>query len=198
MQITKYVFANIVFPVLAGWLVINLATFENNVVAFLITVITTALLGDFVLFIYPKFTKRASSPHSKNISLSCLPLSNNEIRFKVKNLEFRKKQVIVSKLLVGLNSQERWISVIENVSILKFLKSVEFPFIKLYPKENMFEVVYPNSESPEKFGSGVHKFDVAINYGYNTPREGLLSRYVVVVEFSGGVLKIASLSTPAT
>ena len=196
MQITKYVFANVVFPVLAGWLVISFATFENNVIAFLVTVVATALLGDFAFFVYPKFAKRIKSPNSKNIKISFLPLSNNEIRFRVSNFEFRKKQVIVSKVLVRLSNQDRWLSIIESVSALKFLKSAEFPFLKLYPQDNLFEIVYPKSESPEKFGVGVYKFHIAVNYGYSTPREGLLSRYEVVVEFSGGVLKIVSLQAP--
>ena len=145
-----------------------------------------------------KIVKWRKTPNPKNISLSCLQLTNNEIRLKVKNLEFRKPQTIISKIEIGISGQKNWLSVIHNNSVLKFLKSVEVPFIKLNPKENTFSVIYPENEELEKFGFGVYKFDVVIQYGFSTPREGLLSRYVVIVEFSGGLLKIVSLSTPAT
>lgn len=145
-----------------------------------------------------KLIKWKKTPNPKNVSLSYLPLTNNEIRLKVKNLEFRKPQTIISKIEIGISGQKNWLSVIHNNSALKYLKSVEVPFVKLNPKENTFSVIYPDNESLEKFGYGVYKFDVLIQYGFSTTREGLLSRYIVVVEFGGGVLKIVSLSTPAT
>ena len=117
---------------------------------------------------------------------------------KVKNLEFRKSQVMVSKVEIGINGQRYLSSVIHNNTVLKFLKSVEVPFLKLIPTEGKFQVIYPESENQQEFGVGTYNFDVIVHYGYSTPREGLLSRYNVVVEFNNGVLKIVSLSTPAT
>ncbi|MDP1625480.1 MAG: hypothetical protein Q8L64_07070 [bacterium] len=180
---------------------LDLLQFGSPIVRAVYFIIALVVSGGIVQFSWVSIEKLLiwnKSPKPKNISLSYLPLTNNEIRLKIKNLEFRKPQVIISKVEIGISGQKDWLSVIHNNSALKFLKSVEVPFIKLNPKENTFSIIYPDNEVLEKFGFGVYKFDVVIQYGFSTPREGLLSRYVVVVEFGGGVLKIVSLQAPAT
>lgn len=136
-------------------------------------------------------------PFSK-LALSASLLKNNEVRLIIKNGIFRKPQLMISKIEIGISGKRNWLSVIHNNSVLKFLQSVEVPFIKLNPTDNTFSIIYPDNEVLEKFCYGSYKFDVVIQYGYSTPREGLLSRYEVVVEFGSGVLKIVSLQASAT
>lgn len=145
-----------------------------------------------------KIIKWRKTPSPKNVRLFCLPLTNNEIRLAIKNLEFRKPQVMVSKVEIGINGQRYLASVIHNNTVLKFLKSVEVPFLKLIPTEGKFQVIYHESENQQEFRVGTYNFDVIVHYGYSTPREGLLSRYEVAVEFSSGVLKIVSIQATAT
>ncbi len=169
-----------------------------SAIIFTITYLVFAFSIGIGAVLFKKLTIAFTTPNPENVRLLYLPLTNNEIRLKVQNIEFRKPQVIISKVEIGISGQQKWLSIIHNNSVLKFFKSVEVPFIKLSPKENTFSVIYPDNESSDKFVFGVYKFDIVIHYGYSTPREGLLSRHIVVVEFGGGVLKIVSLSTPAT
>lgn len=165
---------------------------------FIIALVTSGVVVQISWVGIEKIIVWGKKPKPSNVKLLHLPLTNNEIRLVIKNLEIRKPQVMVSKVEIGINGQRYLSSVIHNNTVLKFLKSVEVPFLKLISTEGKFQVIYPESENQQEFGVGTYNFDVIVHYGYSTPREGLLSRYNVVVEFNNGVLKIASLSTPAT
>ncbi len=142
----------------------------------------------------PKTLEAIRTPNSKNIRLISLPLTNNEIRLKINNSEFRKHQVIISGVEIGIKGQENWLSVSHNNSTLKFFKAVEIPFVKLHPADNAFSVIYPDHEDLKRFGYGLYEFDVVISYGYLSSREGKLSRYVIALEYNRDTIKVKSVT----
>ena len=88
---------------------LDLLQFGSPIVRAVYFIIALIVSGGIVQFSWvriEKFLAWNKSPKSKNISLSYLPLTNNEIRLKVKNLEFRKPQVIISKVEIGISGKK--------------------------------------------------------------------------------------------
>jgi hypothetical protein len=167
MQITKWVLANIIFPVLVGLIVVNWGSFQQKIIASLVAAIFTALIGDLVLM-YPRISgyikRRANITEPQKVSLVSIPKANNQVCLKL----CTKAYILVRRIEIG--TKDRWLIIYSNSLSLDAGKCKEIDFVRLYKPLEYFSLIethQENENSFQRFRHGVHVFDVHIGFRFS-------------------------------
>jgi hypothetical protein len=167
MRITKWILANLVFPVVVGVVVTNWDMVQNKITAFVVALIITALICDFVL-LYPRISmyikNRVKKTDPKSVSLSSNPIIDNKISLKL----CTEVYIFVRRIEIG--TRDRWLIIHSDSFSLDAGKCKEIEFVKLHETLEYFSLVETheqNASSFQRFRPAVHPFDVHIAFRFS-------------------------------